>query len=252
LLTPVFSENDIDYDNNHLMEDEDEKNKQHTDLEKIITERLNINYDQRTVLELNTYFLAIEYVKLQPADFKSSYMKAFTEACTRAYNGPDTMTCTNGALERILLSFDEPIAEANSKTSRTEDYDYENYEKIKNIINLDDMITESIKDWYKLHNKTTGVPFTSSKTSSKTSPKEEGKLSNEEKEKRKTDLKNYLLSKFPDQEAKIDEKIKTIADSIGYEDENFTYGGRKKRTTKKIIKKRISKKSKNGRSKRKR
>jgi len=26
LLTPVFSENDIDYDNNHLMEDEDEKN----------------------------------------------------------------------------------------------------------------------------------------------------------------------------------------------------------------------------------
>jgi hypothetical protein len=46
---------------------------------------------------------------------------------------------------------------------------------------------------------------------------------------RKENLKLYLLEKFPEEEELIDSKIVEFADNIGYDDDNFMYGGRKRK-----------------------
>jgi hypothetical protein len=52
-------------------------------------------------------------------------------------------------------------------------------------------------------------------------------------EDKKENLREYLLSKFPTNEARdlIDSKIAEFEMSIGFEHDDFTYGGRKRRGT---------------------
>ena len=205
---------------------EDEKREQRKNLERIMVSRLNgLKYDEKPPHELELYYLAIEYVKLQPSDFKNSYMKSFTEGCTRAYNGPQGITCAGGALERIFLSFEEPITEALTKEGN-KPADHKNYEQIIDVIsaNPEKMIPAYIKDWYKLHKHGGENAFTPEESDEKRT------------QNRRQNLKNYLLGKFPDEGELIEAKITEIADNIGYEDDYFAYGGRRRDATRKVRK----------------
>jgi hypothetical protein len=79
------------------------------------------------------------------------------------------------------------------------------YEYIKNIIenSLNKAIPEHIYTWYRIHSD----------------PKH--KFTNETKEERRKDLKEFLLKKFPEEEVKIDELIVEQANSVGYDDDDF-------------------------------
>ena len=60
---------------------------------------------------------------------------------------------------------------------------------------------------------------------------------------RRADLRKYLLNDFPDEGPLIDEQMKKIADYIGYDDDVFTYGGRRKKRRATIRRKKIVKPS---------
>ena len=55
----------------------------------------------------------------------------------------------------------------------------------------------------------------------------------------KSNLKTYLLEKFPNESVLIDQKIVEYADSIGYDEESFMYGVKRR---KRIMNKRKTKK----------
>ena len=58
---------------------------------------------------------------------------------------------------------------------------------------------------------------------------------------RRADLRKYLIIDFPDEGPLIDEQMITIADNIGYGDDDFGYGGRRKRRRATIRRKQIVK-----------
>jgi hypothetical protein len=91
----------------------------------------------------------------------------------------------------------------------------EDYEKIIAIIiaNPDKLIPEYIRDWYKLHKTGTTDAFPSGTTVAE----------------KKENLRMYLLEFFPEEGKLIDSKISEIADNIGYDDDDFMYGGRKRK-----------------------
>ena len=92
-------------------------------------------------------------------------------------------------------------------------------------------MSEYIKDWYKLHKTGTKDGFTEIDTP----------------EYRRANLKEYLKMKLSGQSDEwIEGKIKDIADHIGYDDDDFMYGGRRRprRKTKKLRKQKKTKKRK--------
>ena len=93
--------------------------------------------------------------------------------------------------------------------------------------NPDVLIPIYIKDWYILHNKDGDKPFAPGMSALE----------------KKADLKNYLLIKLPNAIELIDEQIKKIADNIGYENDDFSYGGRRNKKTMKNIKRIKNKKT---------
>jgi len=144
----------------------------------------------------------------QPATFKEMYVETFLQDCIHAYEN-DGMTCANGALERIILSLVPACAT---------DEENEDYKIIIGIINPKVLIIEYIKDWYKSHTTETDTAFPDGTT----------------KEYKRQDLSSFLLKKLPNENVLIDKIIKEYADNIGYEPDNFMYGG--KRKTRKIRK----------------
>ena len=105
------------------------------------------------------------------------------------------------------------------------------YQTIIDIIekNPKTLIHEYIKDWYQLHKTGTQNEFPPGTSTNY----------------KINDLKDYLLQKFPDEEELINDKIEEYKYSIGYGDDVFTYGGKKRKTKKnrKSIKIRRSKKN---------
>jgi surface protein len=195
---------------------EEEKNERFDDLERIMDERLGyINYGVFSESIRDSIFYVLEYVEQQPNEFKEIYASTFIQDCVHAYEGDEGMTCAAGAVERIIFSL-LPACTANENN--------ENYKTIIDIItaNPSTLIPEYIKDWYKLHKTGSADAFPPG-------------TSQEEK---KNDLRNYLLAKFPEEENLINDKIVEISDNIGYEDDDFMYGGKRKgkRRTKKNIK----------------
>jgi hypothetical protein len=203
-------------------EAEEEKMQQINGLQRIMNERLNnINYREISPLIQNSIFYTIEYVKLQPAEFKKIYLQTFVSECVTAY-GPNSMTCANGALERIIMSLVTPCQSLLS--NGRENMDYETIIAII-VANPEKMIPEYIRDWYKIHKTGTSEAFPQGTTV----------------EEKRADLKRYLLEKFPENEELIDAKIIEIADNIGYDDDDFMYGGLKRRPKNFTIKKRRTK-----------
>ena len=129
--------------------------------------------------------------------------------CVGAYEGASGMTCAAGALERIVMSLVPACLTGKDNAE---------YETIVAIIsaNPEKLIPEYIRDWYKLHKTGTEGEFPTGTTEAE----------------KKADLKRYLLEKLPDQGELIDAKIAEIADNIGYEDDDFSYGGRRRKTRK--------------------
>ena len=207
-------------------ETEEEKTQQRNGLQRIMAQRLNsVNYAEKSPVIRDSIFYTIEYVKLQPAEFKKIYVKTFVQECVTAYDGANGMTCAAGALERIVMSLVNPCQSLLSRGKENSDY-----ETIVAIItaNPNILIPEYIRDWYKIHKTGTAEAFPQGTTV----------------EQKKMDLKRYLLEKLPDNEALIDTKIVEIADNIGYDADDFMYGGLtlKKYTFKKRGAKRKTKK----------
>ena len=95
--------------------------------------------------------------------------------CIHAYDGAlfaATMTCANGALERIIFSLLPACATDEEK---------EDYKKIIGIItaNPQVLIIEYIKDWYKLHKTGTDAAFPEGTT----------------EEQKKNDLRRFFIRK---------------------------------------------------------
>ena len=191
-------------------ETKEKKKEETSDLKRIMTQRLNgVNYSELSSNVRASIYYSLEYLKKQPNDFKKIYVHAFIHDCVHAYNGAAGMTCAGGALERIIFSFTPPC-----QSSASEGKENKEYETLVAIIsaNPEKLIEEYIIDWYKLHKTGTTFEFPAGT----------------DRDVKRADLKRYLMGKIPGQEALVDAKITEIADNIGYDDDDFLYGGRRK------------------------
>ena len=191
-----------------------EKKTEHSaSLQSIMNLRLNdLNYQEVSQDVRNSIYYILEYVKLQSPEFKNLYVDNWIEACVKeAYRGKD-LTCAGGVLDRLCFALSTTCVFLLSSGENPD------YEMIKGIIARDPIILvpEYIKDWYRLHKTGTENEFSAETT----------------EEQKKESLKNYLLDLLPDEETLIDEKIIEFADNIGYEADDFQYGGRRRKTMK--------------------
>ena len=189
------------------------KEKQIHGLNRIMNERLNnIDYSMFSLLLLKIIFYSLQYVLKQSSEFQKIYIDTFIHDCVYAHEGDDGMTCPAGALERVTMSLINP---SQSLLSLGENPEYEQLISIL-IANPTKMIPEYIHDWYKLHKINTPGEFPPGTTIAQ----------------KKEDLKTYLLGFFPEEDNLIDSNIAEISDNIGYDDDVFMYGGRKRNTRK--------------------
>lgn len=200
-------------------ESEATKTEQKAGLERIMNERLrNLDYSIFSENQLHSIFYALQYVLVQSTEFQKVYVDTFIQDCVHAYNGDDGMTCAQGALERIVISLVNACQFVQSSKGETEEY-----QTLVAIItaNPEKLISEYIRDWYKLHKTGTDGAFPPTTT---------------EKEK-KADLKAYLLELFPEEESLINMQIRDVADIIGYEEDDFMYGGKRRKSNRKNVRK---------------
>lgn len=82
-------------------------------LQLVYDERLHgLDYANRPVWERRIYWYCLMFVMQQPIAFQKLYVSSFLDSCLIA-NGqghinPDEISCTNGVLERIYMSLEEP------------------------------------------------------------------------------------------------------------------------------------------------
>lgn len=195
-------------------------------------------------------YLSLSYVMGQSERFKTAYVENVITDCVNAYNSTTNgMSCGKGIVERIVsylgnacqfeLSAQGEINDGEeTKDDMSNILSGEKQDQYTNIIsiisgNKREMIKEFIQDWYKSHRN--GVNFSSA---------------NEDD--RRQDLKNLLIRQFPNEDALIEEMMVMYGDSIGYEDDSFTYGGRRRKRrnkTRKSNKTRNKNKNKYGKRK---
>ena len=217
LVFPTYINTSLTNIINESGETEEKKAEYRQGLKRIMDQRLNgVEYSELSPKVRASIYYSLKYLEKQPDDFKKIYVDTFIQECVRAYDGPDGMTCAGGAFERIVSSFVKPCI-----SSASEGKENEEYEKLVAIIvaNPEKLIQEYIQDWYKLHNNEGEHPFPDTATEMV----------------KKADLKSYLMAKFPRYEGLaelVDAKIAEIADIIGYDDEVFTYGGKRRKTKK--------------------
>jgi surface protein len=206
---PVYINETLSYIINSSNNTESTKKNLKNGLDRIMRERLNmVSYKNVSELLRNSIFYALEYVLKQSIEFQKAYIDAYINESITAYNGSNGMTCAGGAIERFVNSLVLACQTILSKNIENEDY-----KKIIAIIikNPNILIPEYILDWYKLHKKNTKNAFKPG-------------TSNETK---KQNLKEYLLQIFPGENKLINSKIIEIANSIGYNNNDFMYGGKK-------------------------
>ena len=190
----------------------EEKEEQENGIDKIMRQRLNgIRYAEFSPTMKNAVFYSLEYTLLQPNAFKKEYIDNFINDCIHAYNGSDGMTCSAGGLERLVTEM-IPASKIMITMPDIHAEKREEYETLLTI--LSPPIDDHIKDWYQLHKQGTPDAFSAG-------------TSIEEK---KANLKQYLLSTFPGEEELIDTKIEEFQHAIGYDEDDFTYGGKRRKT----------------------
>jgi hypothetical protein len=198
-------------------ESPEKKAEQLASLQRIMNEKLNgININEFSLNTRNSIYYILKYVKLQPAEFKKKYINDWFETCiSDAYGGTD-ITCAGGVFERLCFALSTACVFLLSSGENPE------CEMIMGIIgrNPEVLVIEYIQDWYKLHKTGTANAFPDGTT----------------EEQKKASLKTYLLSLLPGSEELIDTKIAEFADNIGYEADDFQFGGR--RRNRKTVKRR--------------
>ena len=142
---------------------------------------------------------ALDYVERQPILFKKAYVEAFLKDCVNAYEGAAGMSCAAGVMERFVVSLMSGCGASLSVSENPE------YEYIKGIVEngLNKLIPEYILKWYKLHSHPPHL-FTT-----------------ETREERLDNLKQYLLSFFPENEELILKLIPEYA--IDVDNDDFAY-----------------------------
>lgn len=196
---------------------EDEKFEIIVKLIRIMNERLNLfNYSEISPVLRETIFSGLEYVKLQTPEFKHAYADEFTHVCVTAYtdDGNDGMTCAKGAIERIIMAL---VVACKAMILTDGSPANPEHEQLVDIItsNPETLIPEYIKDWYKEHKMGTDGAFAENATV----------------DEKRASLRAFLLTKFPEEEETglIDRKIALFADTIGYDADDFMYGGTRRR-----------------------
>ena len=191
-----------------------------------------LNYNETTSELLRDSIInSLGYVKLQSPVFKQVYVEAFVQDCEHAYDGADGMTCAAGALERIIFSL-VPACISAKETIETSEKKQE-YTTLIILISGPELIINSIMDWHKSHN-----PKKPENVGAVAFPKE--RRPGVDKTKRQADLRRYLLRLYPGLPELIEQLIISHAEELGYEDDDFTRGG-KRRNSRKRRKRRINK-----------
>jgi surface protein len=190
---------------------------QKTDLATIMRIRLQgLDYAEKTIEVRQSIFYTLSYALTQPKPFKHMYVQTFLHDCVHAYDyqGDSAVTCSQGALERFIFSLGPACMV---------DEENEEYKKIVLILeNPSVLIPMHIKEWYQLHKN---VPGNANAFGQDVTVKD-----------REANLKQYLLELFPNEEKLINELIPKWAEPLGFGDESFEFGGRRrKRKTKKMI-----------------
>jgi len=186
------------------------------DREKIVKHRKDLDKIMKNVLMRVNYMLyspswrlsilySLDYVEKQSILFKKSYTEAFLKDCVNAYEGAAGMSCATGVLERFVISLMTACGTVLSVSDNPE------YEYIKGIVEngLNKLIPEYILKWYKLHSH------------------DPHRFTTETREQRLDNLKQYLLSFFPENEELILKLIPEYAidvdnDDFAYKKENST------------------------------
>ena len=183
-----------------IKNERDKIEKHHKDLDKImrnVLSRLNFSlYSEKWRISI---LYTLDYVERQPLLFKKAYMEAFLKDCVNAYEGVSGMSCATGVLERFVISLMAGCGAALSVSENTE------YEYIKGVVEngLNKLIPEYIVKWYKLHSH---PPH---------------RFTNETREERLNNLKQYLLYFFPENEELIMKLIPEYA--IDVDNDDFAY-----------------------------
>jgi hypothetical protein len=164
----------------------------------------------------------LTYVMDQPPIFKSVYVKTFVYDCVHAYNN-NNITCPKGALERIYMSL-IPTTVVAMTTPNIEIKP--EWEVLKSILedNPGPIFQPHIGKWY-MDNSNDAFRIIQYHDD------------DDRDRSRRNLLKTYLISVFPLHDILIIEKmIRKYADTIGYDNDNFTYdiksGGRRRRRRK--------------------
>jgi surface protein len=210
--------NALDLIIDNITETPEKKTELKAGIQKIYDDRLEgLDYRDQSEVLRDSIINSLEYVKIQPENFKQIYIKAFVEDCLHAHEGYDGMTCPAGALERIIVSL-LPACKTAPENS--------DYIKLEELINPPtELIIQSIVDWYKSHN-----PNKPENVGAVAFPVETPI------EEKRADLRRYLLRLYPDNTVLIDKLI----DQAALEDDDFTYGG-KRRNSRKRKNRRINK-----------
>jgi surface protein len=187
---------------------------------EIMKQRLKtLRYSEKSPNILRSIFYALEYVKLQPLKFKKIYVKTFVYECVTAYDGPNGMTCADGALERIVNSLINPCQSLLTMEEYKNNTDYKKIIAIISALDPNKLALEYITDWYKYHYSKGPNAFSPGKS-------QEDKIK---------DLKKYLSERLEGETDEfIDLKIKEYAQ--GFEDDDFEYQGGRRRKTRKYRK----------------
>jgi len=210
-------------ENTDTVETEEKKIEQKNIIDQIMNERLRmVIYSDFSLDSKTLIYYALEFAKNESNGFKDLYIKSFTEDNINAYNGENGMSCAAGVLERIITSLN-----AGSQFYADNPEEYEKYKTMVDIINAKP-IDEFIMEWFKSHNNKVDTVWHT--------------LHNDN-ESKKADLYQFLESLNLFDDAIIRDKIQEYNGNLGYDKENFTYGGRKYKTRKYKTRKYKTKKS---------
>jgi len=210
-LTEIIQSLDVDQTN---------KNNKMNGLEQIMTERLNgtIYSDFNPSLK-KTLILALKFVQTLPSNAKELYIDSLFQDCIHAYEGVQGMSCSMGILERIVKSL-EPACSVDLSNSNCKD--------IVDVLtnNPKAKMLELIKEWYQMYNM--------HKIDTDRNVAQFHKMTIEQKI---NNLRDFLKQKFQESglndDAFIDDYLQNKIDRTAFEEDDFIYGGSKKKKNKK-------------------
>jgi len=148
--------------------------------------------------------IMLTYIDGQPDEFMRDYIINFVAECVTAYQGEQSLSCSDGIKDRLIISL------AAATMSLPENPEYEELKKILNANPLE-MFQDFTKEWFKFRKAN---PFPTKIDDLMTEQKEV------ELENRKQDYMKFMKSKY----VSIDVESKDVADKIMQEAENLKLG----------------------------